>query len=147
MTRSQSQCDALILRQSPAQWGMGREHMHLGNAGPPAPPCGNNTEGSINAMVGVLGLIPDILSALERIATAMEEFAAESHRIADHVAPAASSIVGTPYLAKQLDCSTVWAAEMARDGEIPKCCILPGTGNGKPWKFYRSRVEEWINKR
>jgi hypothetical protein len=58
-----------------------------------------------------------------------------------------ASVVGTPYLAERLGCTVVWAAEMARNGEIPKCCIVPGTGNSKPWKFYRERIEDWLNKR
>jgi hypothetical protein len=77
----------------------------------------------------------------------MESLAEESRRIAAHVAPEPGDVVGTPYLAQRLGCSVVWVAEMVRDGRIPKGCIVPGTGNGKPWKFYRPRIEQWLNKR
>ena len=90
---------------------------------------------------------PAVLSLLERVAFSLEALAVESKRIADQVAPEPGDVVGTPYLAQQLGCSVVWAAEMARNGQIPKSCIVPGTGNGKPWKFYRRRIEEWLIKR
>jgi len=82
-----------------------------------------------------------LLETLERIAIATQAIAR-----AQRPGPQ-EPVVGTPFLARQLGCSFVWAAEMARKGEIPKSCILPGTGNGKPWKFYRERIEEWLNKR
>lgn len=82
-----------------------------------------------------------------RIAPALDSLAEASHRIAAHIVSEHGDVVGTPCLAQQLGCSVVWVAEMARNGEIPKGCIVPGTGNGKPWKFYRQRIEEWINKR
>lgn len=91
--------------------------------------------------------VPAVLTLLERIAFSLEILAAESKRIADRLAPESGDVVGTPHLAQQLGCSIVWAAEMARNGEIPKSCIVPGTGNGKPWKFHRQRVEEWLSKR
>lgn len=77
----------------------------------------------------------------------LENLAEETRRLANHVSPAPGDIVGTPFLAKQLGCSVVWAGEMARNGQIPKSCIVPGSGNGKPWKFYLARIEEWLNKR
>jgi hypothetical protein len=82
-----------------------------------------------------------ILYRLDRIAAALEDLVEESHRIADHIAPAPGDIVGTPFLAQQLGCSVVWAAEMARNGQIPRNCIVPGTGNGRPWKFRRRQIE------
>ncbi len=90
---------------------------------------------------------PAILAMLGRIAVALEVLCKESRRIADHVAPEPGDVVGTCFLAKQLGCTVVWVAEMARNGQIPKNCILPGTGSGKPWKFFRRRIEEWLNKR
>jgi hypothetical protein len=68
-------------------------------------------------------------------------------RIADALAPEPADIVGTPYVAGKLGCTTVWIAEMVRSGEIPKCCIVPGTGNGKPWKFYRAKIDRWLQSR
>ncbi len=61
--------------------------------------------------------------------------------------PEPADIVDTPYVAQRLGCTTVWVAEMARKGEIPKNCLVPGTGNGKPWKFRREAIEHWMASR
>jgi Helix-turn-helix domain len=55
--------------------------------------------------------------------------------------------VGSRYIADRLGCTTVWVAEMARSGEVPRHCVVPGTGSGKPWKFYRERIDAWIASR
>jgi hypothetical protein len=68
-------------------------------------------------------------------------------RIADVLDPPPSKIVDSPYVADRLGCTTVWVAEMARRGQIPKNCIVPGTGNGKVWKFYRPLIDQWIESR
>jgi hypothetical protein len=81
-------------------------------------------------------VLPDLTSIAKSLA-----------RIADVVDPAPSKIVDSPYVANRLDCTTVWVAEMARNGQIPKNCIVPGTGNGKLWKFYRSLIDQWIESR
>lgn len=56
-------------------------------------------------------------------------------------------LVGTPYVAERLGCTTVWVTDLIRNGNIPVGCIAPGTGNGKPWKFFRVRIEEWLKRR
>lgn len=68
-------------------------------------------------------------------------------RIADAVAPAPTATVGTPYVAQKLGCTTVWVAEMVRKGDIPRCCLVTGTGNGKVWKFYRDKIDGWVASR
>jgi hypothetical protein len=68
-------------------------------------------------------------------------------RIADHFDPPPPDIVGTPYVANKLGCTTDWVANMARDGEIPISCVILGTGEGKPWKFRRTRIDQWIEVR
>lgn len=68
-------------------------------------------------------------------------------RIADALDPPPPDVVGSPYVAKKLGCTTVWIAEQVRRGDIPSSCLVPGTGNGKPWKFYRSRIDQWIESR
>src|SRR4029079_1740589 len=86
------------------------------------------------------------LQLLQRIAQALETLSGVSKdltRIADVLDPPPADVVDSPYVARRLSCTTVWVAEMARTGVIPKGCILPGTGNGKPWKFYRVQVEKW----
>jgi hypothetical protein len=80
---------------------------------------------------------PGVEMILDRIATALE-------RIADQLAPLPSDIVGSGYVAKRLGCTTVWVAEMARRGDIPKSCLVPGTGNGKLWRFYRQKIDRWL---
>jgi len=80
----------------------------------------------------------------ERFVGALEGIRAEQKRIADHFDPPPPDVVGTDYLAGHLDCTKVWVSQMARQGEIPRNCILPGTGNGKPWKFRRSQIDEWL---
>lgn len=94
-----------------------------------------------------LELGPTTLALLERITVALESSAENMRRMATPAAPMPDDIVGTPHVAQQLGCSVVWAAEMARNGQIPKSCIVPGTGNGKPWKFRRPQIDDWLNRR
>jgi hypothetical protein len=68
-------------------------------------------------------------------------------RIADHFDPPPPDIVGSAYVASRLGCTTTWVADMVRRGEIPPHAVVPGTGNGKPWKFFRSRIDSWITSR
>jgi hypothetical protein len=68
-------------------------------------------------------------------------------RIADVLAPLPKDKVGTPYVAKRLGCTTVWVAEMVRLGRIPQSAIVPGTGNGKPWKFFFKEIDKWLESR
>ncbi len=68
-------------------------------------------------------------------------------RIADRLDPPPPDKVGTPYVSDRLGCTTVWITELIRKKEIPANCIVPGTGNGKPWKFYRERIDRWIKDR
>jgi hypothetical protein len=32
---------------------------------------------------------------------------------------------------------------MARNGQIPKSCLVDGTNVGKTWKFHRKQIERW----
>lgn len=77
---------------------------------------------------------------LARIANGIE-------RIADALAPAPAAIVDSRYVADRLGCTVVWIAEMVRNGRIPKSCVVVGTGNGKPWKFHRRQIDEWLKTR
>jgi len=56
-------------------------------------------------------------------------------------------LVGSPYVADRLGCTTVWVTQMVRQGEIPQSCVATGTGNGRPWKFHRARIDEWLRQR
>jgi hypothetical protein len=81
-----------------------------------------------------------VVDCLQRIADSIS-------RLADHFDPPPPDIVGTPYVATKLGCTTDWIAMMVRDGQIPASCLIPGTGDGKPWKFRRSRIDGWISRR
>lgn len=56
-------------------------------------------------------------------------------------------IVGARHVADALGCSTQWIGEQVRTGSIPKSCIVPGTGSGKPWKFYKEHIDRWLKSR
>jgi hypothetical protein len=68
-------------------------------------------------------------------------------RIANALDPKPPDVVDSPYVAGRLGCTTTRVAQMARSGDIPKTCVVPGTGNGKLWKFYRDRIDRWIESR
>ena len=87
------------------------------------------------------------IEALQRIAAALEAIQMSHERIAEKLAPEPDAIVGTPYISKRLGCSTIWITDMVRTGKLPKSCIVTGTGNGKPWKFHRTKIEAWIKTR
>jgi hypothetical protein len=102
------------------------------------------------------GAAERIAHAGERLAGALEllarsgdlaALAATAARLADHLTPTPAGVVGTPYIAKHLGCTTVWVAEMARRGDIPQSCLVQGTGNGKPWKFNRYGIDAWLKSR
>lgn len=65
-------------------------------------------------------------------------------RIADHFDPPPPDVVDSVYVSQNLGCTTTWIADLARNGGIPPSCVVPGTGDGKPWKFYRAKIEKWI---
>lgn len=91
--------------------------------------------------------LPRLVNLAERLAIGVEGLLAVATRLAEHIVPEAADLVGTPFIAERLGCTTVWVSDMARNGVIPKACIVPGTGNGKPWKFHRRRIENWLDKR
>jgi hypothetical protein len=68
-------------------------------------------------------------------------------RLADALAPLPKDFVDTTYIGDKLGYTLVYVAEMAREGRIPKSCIVPGTGNGKPWKFFREPTDKWLQNR
>jgi hypothetical protein len=84
----------------------------------------------------------DFKQILERIATAAEGIHAELQRIGSHFQP--PEVVKSRFIAGRLGCSVKWVGDLVRTGQIPKNCIVPGTGDGKQWKFYRSKIEKWL---
>lgn len=89
----------------------------------------------------------DIIQAIERLAVAAEGIQEQLRRLADHFDPPPPDIVNTAFVANKLGCTKIWVARMAADRLILASCVLPGTGNGKVWKFYRSRIEKWLETR
>jgi hypothetical protein len=89
-------------------------------------------------------LNPDLGALVARLADALPSIAHSLQRIADKVDPPPAAIVGSRYVAGRLGQTTTWVAEMARNGTIPKGFLVPGTGKGKLWKFYRARIDEWL---
>lgn len=83
---------------------------------------------------------PRTQQVLNRIAGGLEQMLKIQQRLAEALAPEPNAVVDTDYIARKLDCTAVWVSTMARDGQIPKGCIMPGTGNGKPWKFRRESL-------
>jgi hypothetical protein len=98
------------------------------------------TASGIGPVTVVVELGPETLRVLA-------EVQADLRRLADHFDPPPPDIVDSPYIAALLGCTTTWIADQARNGTIPKICIVPGTGDGRPWKFYRRRMEEWLANR
>jgi hypothetical protein len=88
-----------------------------------------------------------IAKNLTRVADSQDSIARNLQRIADKLAPPPAAVVGSRYVADRLDCTTVWVAEMVRQAQIPKPCVVAGTGNGKPWKFHRAQIDKWIEER
>jgi predicted DNA-binding transcriptional regulator AlpA len=86
-------------------------------------------------------------SASHNLLDLLGQVAFQLGRIADHFDPPPPEIVGTPYVATKLGCTTDWIAILVREGQIPPSCVIPGTGYGKPWKFRRSRIDQWIEHR
>lgn len=91
------------------------------------------------------------VDALERLTHILEKRAAveaqiadDLHRLVGFLTPPPADIVGTPHVAALLGQTTTWVAEMARDGKIPPDCIVKGSGYGKPWRFYRGKIDRWI---
>lgn len=68
-------------------------------------------------------------------------------RIANKLDPPPGDIVDSNEVASRLGCTNTWIAEMARKGAIPTSSVVPGSGNGKPWKFYRQKIDAWIASR
>lgn len=74
--------------------------------------------------------------ALERIADAIER-----------LAPPLNEYVDTRFVSECLGCSDEYVARLARTGQIPQNCIVAGSGQGKPWKFHKVKIQEWIQTR
>jgi len=86
-------------------------------------------------------------ASIQQLAETLSAISKSLVRIADHFDPPPPDKVGTRYIADRLGCTIEWVSQMADTGRIPPSCVIPGTGGGKPWKFLRSRIDEWIESR
>lgn len=77
---------------------------------------------------------------LKRIAAALE-------RIANHFDPQTRTTVGTSYVAERLGITIKWVGDLVRKGEIPKSCICPKSGDGRYWRFWKDKIDDWIEER
>jgi hypothetical protein len=82
-------------------------------------------------------LPPELLGCFTSIAT-------DLRRIADRLDPPPPDLVDTGYIADRLGTTRTWVARMAGEGTIPRACVVEGTGNGKPWRFHRHKIDQWI---
>jgi Helix-turn-helix domain len=65
-------------------------------------------------------------------------------RLAEALAPRPSSMMDTGEVAARLGLTTRRVTQMISSGELPRECIVSGTGKGKVWKFHREEIERWI---
>ena len=68
----------------------------------------------------------------------LAEVQADLKRLADHFDPPPSDIVDTPYIAHRLGLTTARIAQLVRSGEIPKGCVVPGSGRGSAMEVLSS---------
>jgi hypothetical protein len=87
------------------------------------------------------------LDAIELSLPSLASFSEAVIRLADHLVPAPTNIVGSRYVADRLGCTTTWVSKMAFQGTIPRSCVVQGTGRGRLWKFHRKHVDEWLKSR
>ncbi|APW63374.1 helix-turn-helix domain-containing protein [Paludisphaera borealis] len=104
-------------------------------------------EGTVAAMLQRLDALEEAAGRSPTPTTAWEAMARSIARIADALAPPPPGVVDSVYVARRLGCTTTWIADQARNGDIPRRCIVAGTGRGKPWKFHRESIDEWIESR
>ncbi len=81
-----------------------------------------------------------------RLVEGQTRLADSAGRLADQLAPKQDKIVGSRYVADRTGLTTTRVVEMARTGYMPPSCIVPGSGMGKPWLFYKDRIDDWIAK-
>lgn len=77
----------------------------------------------------------------------LAHIANDLRRIADHFNPPPADIVDSRYLADHLGLTTARIVQMVREGKIPKNCLVVGSGDGRPWKFHRRQMEQWLQSR
>lgn len=96
--------------------------------------------------------LEEVVSRLGRIDTRLmqsvdERIVTHLRRIADHFDPPNLESVGTSYIAQRLGVTPKWVGDLVRKGDIPSSCICPKSGNGNYWRFWKNRIDKWIEER
>ncbi len=73
--------------------------------------------------------------------------ARELRKLRRALRPAEPEIIGTPEVAKLAGVTTAAVRQWVESGAVPRNCIVPGSGNGTPWRFYRRRILKWLRTR
>jgi len=94
--------------------------------------------------VRVTETVVDDFFRKRKVEVATTRIAESLERIANALAPAPANIVGSQYVAEKRGVTTTYVAQMARQGLIPKSCIVAGSGDGNYWKFNREKIDQWI---
>jgi hypothetical protein len=77
--------------------------------------------------------------------TCIKVIAESLQRIADVNAPKPSDLVDTEYIRERRGYKNkIYVTEMARKGKIPAYCVAPGSGNGNAWRFFRDKIDQWL---
>lgn len=87
-----------------------------------------------------------IMLAVEKLASKMNEVESALKRMADHFDPPKRASVTSSYVAVRLGRTARWIGELARTGKIPESCICPRSGDGKYWRFWKDKIDDWIEK-
>src|SRR4051812_18763580 len=89
----------------------------------------------------LLHFLATIATAVVSVAKDAGDIATSLRRIAEAQPPAEGEIVGTPHVARQWGGKTTqYIAQLATKGIFPSDCIVPGTGNGKQWRFFKDKI-------
>ena len=75
----------------------------------------------------------------------MERIAYGIERLIEVLVPTAQELVGTRYIASKLGKTPQWIGKMADRGDIPKSCIVPRASGGRIRKFYRDKIDAWLD--
>lgn len=122
------------------------DHATQDQDGVPGTQLAVRAEQSTDAPVPVV-LLERIATGIEKLTSSWTSIARDVSRIADKLDPPPPDVIDSPTVAARLGCTNTWIADLARRGEIPAKCVVLGTGNGKPWKFFRDKIDEWLRSR
>ena len=103
---------------------------------------------SLDLATQSVAYVNSLVTEVGKIAAAVTSIDRSLARIADHFDPSPADIVGSRLHreAARLH-QSLGRGDGAPRARFRNRCVVQGTGNGKPWKFHRQKIEEWINNR